>query len=98
MDLPVIVRSQRRGQRSRQGKVVEPIALASSRVSRTRGVASSVCFEQPLRARLVMRTVQYFFITYGYFNPWVLISVAVILLERKSEKSWNNRFEEGNNF
>ena len=32
----------------------EPNTLASSRVSRTRGIACSVCFEQPLRERLVL--------------------------------------------
>ena len=48
--------------------------IHSSRVSRTRGVACSLYIEQPLRACLVLRTVQCWclcvvFITYGYFNP-----------------------------
>ena len=71
---------------------VEPNTLASRRVSRKRGVARSVYFEQPLIASLVQRTAQClcsFFITYGHFNPqpWVLVKAEVILPERKRTKS-----------
>ena len=65
---------------------VDSNTFASSRVSRTRGVACSAYFEQPLRACLVLRTVQClfycFFIAYGHFNPypWVIRKAAAIII------------------